>query len=98
MSSISVLAVEPGKRPALISIYNDLSAFKNMVNGPVDLQPFYRSPFKIVCHLNDGFELSMKKPDNPFFIVKHTDQFLGIDRTEAEELRDALKTKMKKWK
>ncbi|MGD6961095.1 hypothetical protein ACQCVB_02730 [Fictibacillus phosphorivorans] len=98
MSSISVLAVEPGKRPSLISIDNDIAIFENIVNGPVDLLPFHRSPFKIVCHLNDSFELSTKKPENTFFIVKHTDVFLGIDRTEAEELREVLRTKLKKWK
>ncbi|MFG6496229.1 hypothetical protein P8610_12755 [Fictibacillus sp. UD] len=100
MSTISVLMVEPSKRPSIVSIDNDLKEFETIVNGPLDLQPFYRSPFKIVCNVDNGYELTYgkKKPRDSFFIVKHDGQFQSIDRTEAEEVRDYLKEKMKKWK
>ncbi|MBH0173636.1 hypothetical protein IHV09_08710 [Fictibacillus sp. 23RED33] len=64
------------------------------------MQPFYRSPFKIVCNIDDGYELTYgrKMPANSFFIVKNEGEFESIDRTEAEEVRDVLKDKMKKWK
>jgi hypothetical protein len=100
LSTISVLMVEPSKRPSIVSIDNDLQTFENIVNGPLDMQPFYRSPFKIVCSVDNGYELTYgkKKPRDSFFIVKHDGQFEGIDRAEAEEVRDYLKEKMKKWK
>ncbi|MGM0804990.1 MAG: DUF3846 domain-containing protein [Bacillota bacterium] len=100
MSTISVLMVEPFKRPSIVSIDNDLETFEEIVDGPLDMQPFYRSPFKIVCNVDNGYELSYgkKKPRDSFFIVKHEGEFESIDRTEAEEVRDYLKDKMKKWK
>ncbi len=100
MSTISVLMVEPSKRPSIVSIENDLNTFENIVNGPLDMQPFYRSPYKIVCNVDNGYDLTYGKckPKDSFFIVKHDGDFIGIDRTEAEEVRDHLKEKMKKWK
>jgi hypothetical protein len=100
LSTISVLMVEPSKRQSIVSIDNDLRTFEDIVNGPLDMQPFYRSPFKIVCSVDNGYELTYgkKKPRDNFFIVKHDGQFEGIDRAEAEEVRDYLKEKMKKWK
>lgn len=100
MSTISVLMVEPSKRPSIVSIDNDLETFEEIVDGPLDMQPFYRSPFKLVCNVDNGYELSYgkKKPRDSFFIVKHEGEFESIDRTEAEEVRDYLKDKMKKWK
>lgn len=100
LTTISVLMVEPSKRPSIVSIDNDLRTFENIVNGPLDMQPFYRSPFKIVCNVDNGYELTYgkKKPRDSFFIVKHDGQFKSIDRAEAEEVRDYLKEKMKKWK
>lgn len=100
LSTISVLMVEPSKRPSIVSIDNDLRTFESIVNGPLDMQPFYRSPFKIICNVDNGYELTYakKKPRDCFFIVKHDGQFEGIDRMEAEEVRDVLKEKMKKWK
>ncbi|RZT21364.1 hypothetical protein [Fictibacillus sp. BK138] len=100
MSTISVLMVEPSKRPSIVSINNDMSTFEDIVNGPLDLQSFYRSPFKIVCSVDNGYELTYakKKPRDSFFIVKHDGDFRSIDRAEAEEIREYLKDKMKKWK
>ncbi|MBN3553993.1 hypothetical protein JYA63_06940 [Fictibacillus nanhaiensis] len=100
MSTISVLMVEPSKRPSIISIDNDLKVFENIVNGPLDMQPFYRSPFKMVCNVDSGYELTYgkKKPQDSFFIVKHDGDFQSLDRAEAEEVRDYLKDRMKKWK
>jgi hypothetical protein len=100
LSTISVLMVEPSKRPSIVSIDNDLQVFEDIVNGPLDMQPFYRSPYKIVCNVDNGYDLAYgkKKPNDSFFIVKHNGQFESIDRAEAEEVRDVLKEKMKKWK
>lgn len=83
-----------------MSIENDLKTFEEIVKGPLDMQPFYRSPFKIICNVDNGYELTYdkKKPRDSFLIVKHDGQFEGDDRTEAEEVRDVLKEKMKKWK
>jgi hypothetical protein len=100
LSTISVLMVEPEKRPSIVSIDNDLKTFENIVNGPLDMQPFFRSPYKIVCNVDNGYDLyyGKRKPRESFFIVKHDGQFHSIDRAEAEEVREALKEKMKKWK
>ncbi|WNB92494.1 hypothetical protein [Bacillus sp. NEB1478] len=100
MSTISVLMVEPSKRPAIVSIENDLKTFENIVNGPLDMQPFYRSPFKIICNIDNGYELTYgnKKPQDTFFIVKHDGSFESVDRMDAEEIRDYIREKMKKWK
>jgi hypothetical protein len=100
LSTISVLMVEPAKRPSIVSIDNDLQVFEKIVNGPLDMQPFYRSPFKIICNVDNGYELTYgkRKPQDSFFIVKHSGEFQSIDRAEAEEVRDYLKEKMKTWK
>jgi hypothetical protein len=100
MSTVSVIMVEPSKRPAILSIDNDLRTFEKTVNGPLDMQSFFRSPFKLICNVEDGYELSygMKTPRNSFFIVKHDGGFKSLERGEAEEIRDYLKVKMKKWK
>jgi hypothetical protein len=100
MSTISVLMVEPSKKPSIVSIENDLKVFENIVNGPLDMQPFYRSPFKIICNVNNGYELAYgkRKPKESFFVVKHDGDFRDIDREEAEEVREYLRVKMKKWK
>jgi hypothetical protein len=99
LSTISVLMVEPSKRPSIISIDNDVKVFENIVDGPLDMQPFYRTPFKIVCNIDSGYELAYAKmkPDSPFFIVKHDGDFQSVERTEAEEIREYLREKMKKW-
>jgi hypothetical protein len=100
VSTISVLMVEPSKRPAMVSIAKDLRVFEDLVNGPLDMQPFFRSPFKIVCSVDNGYELSYAKkmPRDSFFIVKHDGDFQSVERVEAEEVRDYLREKMKKWK
>jgi hypothetical protein len=100
MSTISVLMVEPRKQPSVVEVENDLKVFENIVNGPLDMQSFYRSPYKIICNIDSGYELKYgkKKPKDSFFIVKHDGDFHGIDRGESEEIREYLKVKMKKWK
>jgi hypothetical protein len=87
-------------RPYIVTVENDLKVFENLVNGPLDMQPFYRSPFKIVCNIDNGYELiyAKKRPENSFFIVKHDGDFRSVERGEAEEIRDYLREKMKKWK
>ncbi|WNB92492.1 hypothetical protein [Bacillus sp. NEB1478] len=100
MSTISVLMVEPKKQPSIVTIQNDLKEFENIVKGPLDMQSFFRSPFKIILNVDNGYELSYakRKPSECFFVVKHDGDFHGIDRQEAEEIREYLKGKMKKWK
>jgi hypothetical protein len=92
--------VEPSRQPYIAQINNDIQTFENLVNGPIDMQRFYQSPYLIVCSTDNGYNLRYLnvKPDHPFFIAKYDGEFYSIERQETEQIRVYLKEKMKKWK
>ncbi|MDN4523940.1 DUF3846 domain-containing protein [Fictibacillus fluitans] len=99
MSELHVVMVMPQKRPYITDIPNTTKEFEQIVGGPVDILGFQRQ-YKIVCNIEEGYDLTYnkKKPSSTFFVVKYQDQFESLSDTEAEEVKEVLKVKLKKWK
>lgn len=100
MPDIQVVMVQPKKRPQITEIPNSSKRFEEIVGGPVELLSFYQQPYKMVCNIEEGYNLiyNKKAPSSTFFIAKYQDQFESLSDTEVEEVKEVLKVKLKKWK
>ncbi|MCK6259031.1 DUF3846 domain-containing protein [Fictibacillus sp. KIGAM418] len=100
MPDIQVVMVMPKKRPHITEILNTSKEFEEIVGGPVDILSFHQQHYKIVCNIEEGYDLTYNKkaPSSTFFIAKYQGQFESLSDAETEEIKDVLKTKMKKWK
>ncbi|WP_026679387.1 hypothetical protein [Fictibacillus gelatini] len=98
MSDITVIMANK-ERLSLTSIENSPQAFEDVVGGPVDLLNFYKDGYKLVCHIEEGYNLYYNhiRPKRPFFVVKFESDFKSLTDAEAKEVKEALREKMKKW-
>lgn len=100
MSELSVILIDQKKKPRSIKINHSLEAFEEIVNGPVELLKFHREPYRLVCHVKEGYDLyyNKKTPSGTFFVVKYQNGFESLNELEVDELKKVLRIKMKKWK
>ncbi|MDN4071756.1 hypothetical protein [Fictibacillus terranigra] len=100
MSDIQVVMVLPKKRPHITEIPNTSKKFEEIVGGPADILTFHRQQYKLICSIEEGYDLTYNKkvPKSTFFIAKYQGQFESLSDAETEEIRDLLKMKLKKWK
>ncbi|SDN09182.1 hypothetical protein SAMN04488137_3477 [Fictibacillus solisalsi] len=100
MSELHVVMVMPEKRPYITDIPNSPKEFEHLVGGPVDILNFHQQQYRLVCNIDEGYDLTYnkKKPSSTFFIVKYQGQFESLSEAEAEEVSHVLKLKLKKWK
>jgi hypothetical protein len=97
MSDLAVLMIEPGKKPYMTSIRNNIQEFERIVGGPVDVAKFLRSGFYLVCNINAGFGYQNHQlPNSPCFVVRHENDFISLDHEDANEIKGYLRKKGKK--
>lgn len=97
MEEIVVVMKQEGKKPITTNLPNDLNYFEKVLNGPVDINKFYFSGFRLVCNVDDGYSLGDRDlPEGSFFIAKYDTDFVSMTVEEADEIKNVLRSKLRK--
>ncbi|MCF6138801.1 hypothetical protein [Pseudalkalibacillus berkeleyi] len=96
---ITVVLVKPGQIPQTTHIKNDLKAFEELADGPVSVERFFISGFRLVCNIDEGFGYDDRSlPKGTYFVARYHTEFENMSVHEAEEVKKVIKEQSKKRK
>ncbi|WP_261131707.1 hypothetical protein [Bacillus sp. Marseille-Q3570] len=98
-NKIMVVLVKPGQLPQSTYIPNDLKYFEELVDGPVSVEKFFISGYRLVCSVDEGYGYeNSSMPLGTYFITRYHTSFETMETEESEEIKKALKERSKKRK
>ncbi|WP_349408685.1 hypothetical protein [Pseudalkalibacillus sp. SCS-8] len=97
--NITVVLVKLGQLPQTTTIQNDLNAFEEIVDGPVSVERFFVSGYRLVCSIDEGFGYEDRTlPTGTYFVARYHTNFESMSVEECEEVKKILKERVKKRK
>ncbi|MGM7702997.1 hypothetical protein ACSVDE_14800 [Pseudalkalibacillus sp. Hm43] len=97
MSDILVVLKQSNKNPVTTNIPNDINYFEKILEGPVDINKFAYSGFRLICNVDDGYSIGEHGlPEGTYFIAKYDTDFVPMTVDEAEEIKKVLREKKNK--
>ncbi|WP_408007914.1 hypothetical protein ACJROX_24955 [Pseudalkalibacillus sp. A8] len=98
-NKVMVVLVKPGQQPQSTYIPNNLEYFEELVDGPVSVEKFCISGYRLVCSVDEGYGYENSSlPIGTYFIVRYHTSFDTMSTEEAEEIKRLLNVRSKKRK
>ncbi len=96
---ITVVLVNQGQLPQTTTIDTHLSYMESLVDGPVSVERFFVSGYRLVSSIDEGFGYEDQTlPDGTYFIARYHTDFEDMSIEEAEEIKKIIRDRAKKRK